>query len=1021
MKFGRSPYRAAHSCRLLAFVFLCVLLLSAPAAVHAESAEYTTAATVASVSPALGMNGTPLDTFSDPSLSGWMEDTGIRRLSLVKEGEHPYLLAETAPRTDNGEYAIMRLFGGEERINLMNYSHVSTTVKIGGSPDVTYTVSLTLYSALSTVTAQAQIPGDSWYAISADISSWHLRTGVDLFELRVYAPNGAGVGNIAVGALAGTGKASLEIADAFLTFGFTPDGGTAVYEDGAYLLDAGQDGIMTIVADAAREQYDAADGTLALKIVLANAVEGGTVSLAVSDAFSGLSSFDISSSCRLYHGTNTYLLPFDESLALHAYRLSFRGLYSSGTANDSVRLLSVSLVHLPETDTAVYRGKLSSCAFSEGLTSLTVAGTLPAGTVADHISGTLALYEIPVWSDLETVLTESEPIATMKISTRFTFSIDLKGHEAGATVSRYAVILQAEEQMIPVTPVRFPDLPKGEARAIRSSVGLAGADTAGVFSSNAANVIVDVYVDTLLGGTEGNTSGRLVIRGGRYYYLDTEYLRALDEELRFYEAADVDVYLRLLSGTDLSARSFTFSHDGAGFFAFDVTNEDGAYMLSAVTDYLAKSYPSLRGFIVGERLDNALYNGADMSDTDAYAALCADTLRVVYTAAAVHIPDVSIIAPIGHYLSEAQAYTADSADAADTVLLAVHLSRHITANGTMPLGFLYMSDSSAEMIGHLENLLGRMSAVGASAPQELFLLWHPAPTSAADILLLEYSDRCAAIASLNMRAFFLGVDRQADKDALYQLLKYVEVASDSDRHLYEFEADTLSREPDPRSYKGIYSLYDFTKSFSTMHWIAGSDCGTLTTQAGMIEAGQRSMHAAFLADDGSQFGETDGNILCMMPAALDFTKAARIVCTLLITSTLESTDTAEIVFVFGSDDARAEYALTVPVGTPITVLCDLSDYSGAANVSSAAILVRAASPVTLDVSRIQCMSDTLTTDELTAHLSTSIVGGTADGNAPFTLSLPQAVIVLTLAVSTFSVFALLSRRENSRKKNKESS
>ncbi len=1019
MRFGRSPNRAARSCRLLAFVFLCAVLLLSPAAVHAETAEYTTAATVASGSPDLGMNGFSLDAFADGSVDGWMEDTGIRSISLEKEGKHPYLLASTSTKTNEGEYAIMRLFGGEERQNLLKYSHISTTVKIGGSPDVTYTVSLTLYSALSTVTAQVEIPGGSWYAISADISEWHLRTGVDLFELRVHDEKGAGAGNIAIGALAATGKASLEIADAFLTFGFTADGGTAVYEDGAYLLDAGADGIMTLVAAAAGEEPPAGGGTPALKVVLANAMQDGTVSLAVSDAFSGLSDFDISSSCRLYFGTNTYLLPFDESLALHAYRLSFRGLYASGSANDSVRLLSVSLVYLPETDNAVYAGKITKCAFSDDITALTVAGTLPAGTVADHINGTLALYEIPVWSDLETVLAEGEPLASMKISTRFTFSLDLKGREANASVSRYAVILQTEEQMIPVSAVRFPDLPKGDTRSVRSAVGLSGADTAGVFSSNAANVIVDVYVDTLLGGVEGNNSGRLLIRGGRYYYLDTEYLRALDEEIRFYIAADVDVYLRLLCGTDLSSRGFSFSREGAGFFAFDVTNEDGAYMLSAVTDHLAANYPTLRGFIVGERLDSAAYNGADMSDTDAYAALCADTLRVVYNAAAVHIPDVSIIAPLGHYLAEAGQYTPDSADVSDTVLLSVHLSHHMTANGTMPFGILYTSDNSAEMIGHLENLLGRMSAVGAATPTELFLLWQPAPTSASDILLLEYSERCEAIARLGVRAFFLGVDRQTDKDALYQSLKYVEVATDTGRRLHEFAAETLSREPAPRSYTGLYTLYDFTKSFSTMHWIAGSGCDTLTTQAGMIEEGARSMHAAFVSDDGTQFGKTDGNILCMMPAVLDFTPASRIVCTLLVTSTLESTDTAEIVFVFGSADARAEYALTVPVGTPVTVLCDLSAYDGAANVSSAAILVRAASPVTLDVSRIRCLSNTLTSDELNARFSASITGSTDTDDTPFALSLPQAVIILCLAVSSFSVFALLSRRETGRKKNKE--
>ncbi len=1010
----------ARLCRILVSFFLFAVFFLSPMPIRAETAEITTGATTPSPSPDMGLNGVSLDAFSEGDLSGWMSDEGIIDLSLTEEDGHPVLLADTK-ENENGVYTVLHLFA-PERLNLIEHTHLSASLRIDGDADALYTVSLTLYSGLSTVTAEVEIPGGSWYAISADLSSWYLRTGVDLFELRVHDRTGAGVDGLFIGSLTANGNASLAIADTFLTFGFTADGGTARYEDGAYLLDAEEDGVMTLVADAARSDYSAADGICALKIVLADAVQGGTVSLAVSDAFSGLSSFDISSSCQLYAGTNTYLLPFDEALALHAYRLSFRGLYAEDAETKPVRLLSVSLVRFPKADTTAYPGKLTECSFSSGFSSLTVAGTLPSGTVADNMNGTLALYEIPVWSDLPTVLTNDAPIATIKISTRFTFQVDLTGRESSAAVSRFAVFLLTEDHSIPVAASVFPSPSDTETRSTRSVVGLAGADSAGVFAANASNVIVDVYVDELLGGVENSSSGRLCIRGGRYYYLDTAYLRQLDEEIRFYAAADVDVYLRLLCGTDLSARNFTFSYDGAGFFAFDITNEDGAYMLSAITDYLAEAYPSLRGIIVGERLDSAVYNGADMSDIDKYAALCADTMQIVYTAAAAHIPDISVIAPIGHYLAEQDhSAVALSRESSDPILLSAYLSRHIAESGSMPLSILYVSDSSDQMIGHTENMLGRMSAVHAAPPAELFFLWQPAPIDTTDFLLREYEERCASAARLGVRTFFLDIRRQTNKDTLCQRMKYTEAEADTARRLYEFSASLVSEDTSASPPMGEYTLYDFTKSFSTLHWIAGSGCDRLTTEAGTIESGKRSLHADFPADADSMHGSANGNILCMIPSVLDFSAAPVISYTLLVTSPSGTAETAEIVFVFGSDDARAEYVLTVLSGEPVTVSCDLSLYDGAASINSAAILVRATSAVTLDISRIQCSSTTHTSSQLKEHFASAFSSVPGNAQAPFSLSLGESALLILLGVATLSVFALLSRQETGRRKTLRSS
>lgn len=1003
----RSRFPAA-AVRLLWAVLPFLLIFTLTVAVSGEE-EIPTVEAIPMDSPTPAPGSSSVDQLDAGIIAGWMSGSNLSAPTMkIVDGAR---CLTAAPLTGTGDniYTVTRLYSAPDQLNLLTDASLSVILKVDGSDS--YTVRLSLHSGMSTRAAEAVIYGGQWFAVRVDIADWQLRTAIDAVEISVTDILQAGIGSISVAGLTAEGEPPLETVSAFLTFGFTADGGTAEYDGSAYQLDAGQDGILTLLADAAREEYSAEDGGVtALRIVMENARAGGTVSLAVSDAFSGHSPFSIASSCRTQNGQNTYLLPFDSSMPLRAYRLSFRSLYADG--GDSVRLLSVSLVHLPAVQMSADAGRLTDCTFSPDLSSLTVTGSIPSGTVAEHIDGTLALYEIPVWTDPETVLHTGTPLAVIKMTTRFSFTVSLTAREAAAALSRYAVVLLTEDRSVLITQPRFPDFPAASSRNSRSAVGLAGAEAAGVFAANASNVIVDVYADRLLSGTDGSTGGRLTVRGGRYYYLDYEYLRELDAEISFYDAADVDVYLRLLCAEDLSDRGFTFSRPGAGYFAFDVTNEDGAYMLSAITDYIASRYTDVRGFILGQRLDSAIYNGADMSDPDRYAALCADTMRVLYAAAAPHIPDVSVIAPLGHSLTE-PAY--DGQDACDPVLLSVFLSRHIEKDGGMPWGMLYISDSSAEMLGHTENILDRMKAVNAAVPDSLYFMWQPADAYDTDLLLSEYADRSGTASRLGARVFFIDAARYGDADNLYALLKHTEASGDSGRRLREFTAELLTEEINVLDYTGVYTLYDFTKSFSTLHWIAGSGCSSLSTRHAVMAERTRSMHAEFNAADGSDYGKISGSILCMMPATMDFTPAPIITCRLLVTSALESTDAAQLIFVFGSDDARAEYAVTVPVGQIVTVSCDLSAYGDATHISSAAILVQADSPVTLDVSHILSCSDTHTAAELT-ELFAGDTEAQADG---FRFNAYQTAILLFTVAVSLSVFVLLSRNERNRENDGE--
>ena len=993
----------------IALVLLCVTaVLRLPVAADELAAVCEATAVPAADAEAL-TDEIVVDDFSGGGDGEWMTSTGIAEVAVQTKNGVRYLSADVGYEA-SPEYGVMCVYGENAGLNLMTKSRLRFSVYIPGEEEENHTVRLTLYSGMESMIAEAAVRAGAWHTFTADVGEWDLRTYIHMCEITVI-DGGSGVSGFVLGGITAGGRADLEVAETFLTFGFDAEGGGAVYEDGVYHLTPGSDGAMTLLAHAARTEYTAGSGVSAVRVVLDNALEGGVISLAVSDGGTDAASFTISSTCPIYYGENTYLLPYDSDIALHAYRLSFHSLYPD--AAEAVTLRSVSLVTFPDTDSADYAGKVSVCGFDEGMQTLTVSGTLSASVAAQYIDARLALFEIPMWSSAAEVLASGEPVLTMKLSTKFTFTLPLSGREHTASASRYQVVLMTETERIPVAAAVYPDQAAQPAGGSLSVIGLCGADNAGVFDSNASSVIIDVYVDRLLGGAEGNTSGRLCVRGGQNYYLDNAYIRELDSEIHFCLSADVEVYLRLICDTDLSAKGYTLSCEGADFFAFDVHSAAGASMLGAVTDFLAARYSTASGFIVGERLDAAVYNGADMSDPDAYAALCADTMRLVYNSAVSHIPGVYVIAPLGHYEKEIRAAGAENADDADAycdpVLLSSMISRRILRDGEMPWGLLYISDNASEALGHTQNILSQMRSAGCALPHATMLLWQPSAGYAPDILLAEYDERCAAASRADMRVLFLSVESfsQADRETICAGLKYTLSDTEFRRPLSEYSAEILEEKP---LYTGWYVLSDFSRSYSTLGWIAGSGCARLITESS-YGSGGRSLHAVFEPEDGSLFSPVSGNILCVSGVTDNLTYAPHVIYSLQVTTQVESAAAAELIFIFGSGDVRAEYSVTVPTGVPLEILCDLSDFAGADTVDFSAISVRCSSAASLDITQITACSeenDSSALRQLYRYRSVTASGAAEESGGRFTAA--QKMIIGAMILGSVMGFALFSRR-----------
>lgn len=1011
---------------MTALVMLCTAVLLCPSAVGAADVFCQSHAVPAGQADALEAE-VLLDDFRGDSSSVWMTSTSVTDVKRVNEGDG-YALSARLKKNTAGTYGIMCLFGGDVGQNLMLQTKLRFSVFIDGAdpvpPDpepeegtepVMHTVRISMHSGVSSMSAETQIPAGEWYTVTVDIEPWRLRTNLHMCEITV-TDGGSGVDSFMIGPLSAGGTADMEIADTFLTFGFTAESGEAVYRDGVYLLDPGRDGAITLIADAVREEYTAGSGVSAVRVVLDNAMEGGVISLAVADGSAADAPFTISSTCSVYYGENVYLLPYDSDIKLRAYRLSFHSL--TPDAADYVTLRSVSLVSIPETDKTEYPARIRKCSFSDDLRKLEFAGTLSASVTAQYIDGELALYEIPLWEDAQAVLLNGAPVATMRMSSQFTFGVDMSGREHMASVSRYQLAVLSDTGVVPISAALYPERGAEPATSTLSSVGLYGADNAGIFESNASSVILDVYADRLLGGKDGLTSGRLCVRGGQYYYLDNAYIRELDSEINFCLAADVEVYLRLLCASDLSAKGYTRPCEGALLYAFDVYNEAGASALCAVTDYIAQRYSAVSGFIVGERMDAAIYNGADMSDSAGYAALCADTLRLVYNSAVVHIPDVYVIAPLGHYMSEIRELDSEHASGADLycdpVLLASLISRRIQDLGEIPWGMLYMSDNAAEALGHVQNILVGMKSLDSDVPAETMLLWRPPAAYSPDIVLLEYEDRCFSARQADIRAMFLSVAgfSSTDQAQITAGLKYVLDDTEYRRPLSEYSAQLLTDKP--QMYAGRYALHDFSRSYSTQGWIAGSGCERLLTESGAFVGG-RSLQAVFSAPDGSLFTPVSGNILCVSGVTDNLSYAPYVHYSLQLTTQLESASEAELVFIFGSGDMRAEYSVTVPTGKPVEILCDLSNFSGAETVDFSAVSVHCDSAVSMNITNITCASseyDYAALQELYRYRSMASDSMTETSSG--VLSDAQKMLLGILLLGSIMALALSSRRRGGR-------
>ena len=700
------------------------------------------------------------------------------------------------------------------------------------------------------------------------------------------------------------------------------------------------------------------------RIVIDSAESGGAMVLSMLDENGAAVRCG---SVTLNEGRHVYLLPV--ALRGSPYTCIIQVL-SPGMR--PFRLESVSFLTLDTISADVSRGSLTLCQLSADGETLTVSGKLTTEAAAASIGGKILLFELDNVGHYD----KTAPIAETAVSIRFSFSLPAESLRISSS-SYLAVIEQTDGTLLPLGESWYA-AGKTEDTADVSVVGLAGASPADVLLSNTSRVIVDVLLDRLIGGAEGAVSGTLCSWEGHYYDLDSRYLRELDDEIEFYRAAGLRVYLRFLSGSDLSARALTLTGPSdAVYYALNATTTEGQTLLAALSHYLAERYSSIAGVIVGYAIDDPHFSAAACG-TGIYLTNYATAVRIIARAMLPYHPSLDFYVPITGN---------DGDELEDGLSLTVSLSQMLARHGGISYSLLYVTGSTAAAEENERFFVSRLASAGYSFSFASYL-------SGAEAV--SYNDFAALCENARGRytAVFLSAGAIRENDFFTRMKALLEDGKtrfvETKDALTEFSAFT-----------GTYPLWDFTTTFDALGWISDGTFDSPRTAVSRELADFLGRTSCRALQTTSAAVSKDAVLLCLADKTLLLADAPYITLTLRATG---STNDVWLTVLFGSGDTHTEYRCRLQNGVSTTVTCPLADTAALQGIDYVAVSGESGIQ-SLEIASVIAGSTTKTDTELAVLLG----GETADD--PVHPNRYVVYILLALAAAlTVIILLFLGRR-----------
>lgn len=500
---------------------------------------------------------------------------------------------------------------------------------------------------------------------------------------------------------------------------------------------------------------------------------------------------------NLREGQASYLFHVRGTSRLKNYRLKF-----SGMGTEEIEVSAVTFY--PWSDSLAGRSGTLIVRRSGGF--LELGGTLDNDTCVKYIDGTLALYEVPCWMSEADRFT-AQPLATSGVSTKFSFKADISSMICPAELCRFVTaVITGDGGVIPLThSVSLGGTASGQSIP---SFGMSTADGMGILECTADYTVVDVSIDSFETGVGG---GRLHSYGGKYYNMNSDALKNMDKAVRTVRVSGGGIYIRI------------------GGLA-DISGEDSAYRLCALTDFLCSRYSDLSGIMIGGISSGGMVSGY----TDRVRNMAA-AYQLISAAASKYIQPFRVVIPI------------DDGDlAADGGLVCGMLTLALAGSGGSSFTAMYSCTGDAVDASHSADRCRQIyleaSTLGYSSSLGMMLSWRPEESMTA----LDIARGCENMV------------RTGTPSSAVSLL--LEGCSRADRMLFD-ALYSMDRGASYRLYIGEPSvshaasgdsvdLWNFTTTYSTHGWIAAGGCTEVKTQmnsflSDITGGGIRVLKAAF--------------------------------------------------------------------------------------------------------------------------------------------------------------------------------
>lgn len=309
--------------------------------------------------------------------------------------------------------------------------------------------------------------------------------------------------------------------------------------------------------------------------------------------------FTVIGSSVLGENRSEYLFSVSGFRAPTAYKVEFTG------SGDVPVLEGVDFIALTSDTTSIGNelGKITKCAVSDDWKTLSVSGTLTRDATIQYIDAELCLFGVKMWESRDNVM-KSEPIARLKMSTSFTFTVDSPGD--ALLFSSYFVAVRSDDYYIIATDQEYPSYPT--VRSQIPALSAYGITPAEAFSSGFDGYIIDIDAGAMFEPNANFNSGILTIDNS-YYYLNSELVTEIDRTVEFLSKAGISAILRL----DVSAPKF------------GSCSELACKSIAAAVSFLADRY-SPAAIILRSVVDTSAYSARIAGNT-------ANMLRLAYAAA----------------------------------------------------------------------------------------------------------------------------------------------------------------------------------------------------------------------------------------------------------------------------------------------------------------------------------------------------------------------------------------------------